>query len=131
MQEFIVTGGNKLQGTIAVSGAKNVTLKALVAACLTQEEVTLHNIPLISDLFVMLDIMKHLGIHVAISGHSVKIKAHKFKNSTISLENALKARTSAMFIAPLLARTGNAIIPNPGGCRLGARPIDRTINGIK
>ncbi len=131
MEEFIVTGGKSLHGTISVAGAKNVTLKALVAACLTSEEITLDNIPLISDLFVMVDIMKHLGVHVAISGHTLKIKAQKFKNTTISLENAVKARTSAMFIAPLLARIGAATIPNPGGCRLGARPIDRTISGIK
>lgn len=131
MQEFVVTGGKKLNGTVFVSGAKNVTLKVLVAACLTDQEVVLRNVPLISDLYVMIDIMKRLGIHVSISGHCLTIKAKKFKNTAISLENAIKARTSAMFIAPLLSRMGEAIIPNPGGCRLGARPIDRTINGIK
>jgi len=130
MEELIITGGKKLKGEISVSGAKNVTLKALVAACLTKEEIVLQNVPLISDLYVMIDSMNHLGFHVSVSGHTVKISAQKFKNSIISLENAIKARTSAMFIAPLLARVGEAMIPNPGGCRLGARPIDRTINGI-
>jgi len=130
MDKLIVTGGNKLKGKVGISGAKNAALKALVAACMTDEEVILHNMPLISDIFVMIDIMKSLGIDVDIEEHTVRIKAKEFKTNSIPLDKAALARTSAMFIAPLLARVGEAIIPNPGGCRLGARPIDRTTEGI-
>ncbi len=130
MEKFVVTGGKRLSGTVAVSGAKNVALKVLVAACLTDEEVIIHNVPHISDFFVMVDIMKELGAQVVVTGHTAKIRMQQFKTSSISLEKAALARTSAMFIAPLLVRTHEAIIPNPGGCRLGARPIDRTIEGI-
>jgi len=130
MEKFVITGGKKLQGTVQVSGAKNAALKMLVAACLTDEKVILHNVPLIADLFVMIDIMRELGIAVDLTDHTVTIQAKKFAHSSIPLDKAALARTSSMFIAPLLARTGEAIIPNPGGCRLGARPIDRTVEGI-
>ncbi len=131
MQKFVVTGGEKLHGTVRVSGAKNVALKALVAACLTDEEVVIHNIPLISDFLLMVDIMKDLGADVVIRDHTVWVSMKKFIKHEISLDMAAQARTSAMFIAPLLARVGQAIIPNPGGCRLGARPVDRTIDGVR
>ncbi|HET9946673.1 MAG TPA: UDP-N-acetylglucosamine 1-carboxyvinyltransferase [Patescibacteria group bacterium] len=131
MQKFIVTGGKKLQGTVAVSGSKNVALKALVAACLTSEEVIIHNIPHISDFDVMVDIMRALGASVEVIDHTVKVKMETFSTHEIPLDKAAQARTSSMFISPLLARIGEAVIPNPGGCRLGARPIDRTIEGVR
>jgi len=130
MEKFVITGGNKLQGTVQVTGAKNAALKLLVAACMTDEKVTIHNVPLIADLFVMIDIMKELGADVELKDHTVTIQIKKFAHSSIPLDKAAMARTSSMFIAPLLVRTGEAIIPNPGGCRLGARPIDRTVEGI-
>lgn len=131
MEKFVVTGGKPLRGTITVSGAKNVALKTLVAACLTEEEVVIHNIPHISDFFEMTGIMKELGAEISLKDHTITVRMVKFKSSEISLDKTAKSRTSAMFIAPLLSRTGKAIIPNPSGCRLGARPIDRTIEGIK
>ncbi|HEX8931667.1 MAG TPA: UDP-N-acetylglucosamine 1-carboxyvinyltransferase [Patescibacteria group bacterium] len=130
MKKFVIKGGNKLQGEVKVAGAKNAALKVLVAACLTDEKVIIHNVPLISDFFVMLDIIKELGGQVELTGHSVTVQMQKFRQSSIPLDEAALVRASSMFIAPLLVRTGEAIIPNPGGCRLGARPIDRTIEGI-
>lgn len=131
MEKLIVNGGKKLKGSISVSGAKNVALKTLVAACLTDEEVIIKNIPLISDFRVMLAIIKELGGKVKIEDHTVYVRMKKFKKEKISLIDAAKIRTSAMFLAPLLARVGRAVIPNPGGCRIGARPIDRTIKGLE
>ena len=130
MEKFVITGGKKLHGEVVVTGAKNAALKLLVAACMTDEKVTIHNIPLISDLFVMVDIMKDFGAHVEIHGHTITIQLKKFNHFSIPLDKAALVRASALFIAPLLARAGEAIIPNPGGCRLGARPIDRTVAGI-
>ena len=131
MEKFIINGGRKLKGIVSVSGAKNVALKALVAACLTNEEVVIKNVPLISDFMVMVEIIHELGGKVKINGHEASIQMKKFKKERISLDEGAKIRTSAMFMAPLLARTGVAVIPNPGGCRIGARPIDRTIKGIR
>lgn len=131
MGKIIINGGKKLTGEIVVSGAKNVALKALVAACLTDQEVIIKNIPIISDFLVMVEIIRELGGKVKIVDHTVRVHMKKFKKEKISLEKAAKIRTSAMFLAPLLTRIGRAIIPNPGGCRIGARPIDRTIKGLE
>ncbi|MCL5746746.1 MAG: UDP-N-acetylglucosamine 1-carboxyvinyltransferase [Patescibacteria group bacterium] len=131
MEKLIVTGGKKLRGTVRVSGAKNVALKALVAACLTDEAVIINNVPLISDLFVNIEIIKELGGEVKITDHTVSVCLKQIKTNKILLETAARIRTSSMFLVPLLSRTGKAIVPNPGGCRIGARPIDRTIKGLR
>jgi len=130
MEKYIIKGGNQLKGTTSVSGAKNVALKAMVAACLTDEEVIIHNTPNISDVHVMAEIIKELGGEITIEEHTAKILVKSFNKDSITLDQASHIRTSSMFIAPLLARNKRAIIPNPGGCRLGARPIDRTIQGL-
>lgn len=131
MQKFIVNGGKKLKGEVYVSGAKNVVLKTMVAACLTEEEVIIENVPLISDFYVMTEIIRDLGGKVNVEDHTVKINLKDIKNTKISLDKAAEVRTSSMFLAPLLAREKLAIIPNPGGCRIGARPIDRIVDGLK
>lgn len=131
MEKLVVKGGKKLKGAISVSGSKNVALKVLVAACLTEDKVVIKNIPLISDFMVMVAIIKELGGEVRIESHTAYVQMKKFKKEKISLDEAGKIRTSVMFLSPLLARMGKAIIPNPGGCRIGARPIDRTIKGLE
>ena len=131
MEKIIINGGKKLTGTIGVTGAKNVALKAIVAACLTDQEVIIRNVPLISDFMVMVAIVRELGGEVKITDHVVRMRMREFKKEKISLEEAAKIRASCLFLAPFLARMGKAIIPNPGGCRIGARPIDRTIKGLR
>lgn len=132
MEKLLITGGKKLQGDTVVSGAKNAALKALVAATLTDGTVIIKNIPLISDFFVMVAIIRDLGGEVVIDkeAHTATIKMVTFTKDKISLDEASHIRTSAMFLAPMLHRIKHATIPNPGGCRLGARPIDRIIQGI-
>jgi len=131
MEKYIINGSKKLKGDLKVSGSKNVVLKALVAACLTKDEVELLNIPLISDFYLMADLVRQIGGKVDVLDHKVKIKLGKIKSTKIPLEIGAKTRTSSMFLAPLLAREKEAIIPNPGGCRIGARPIDRHIHGLE
>ena len=89
------------------------------------------NVPLISDFMTMADIIIHLGGKVDFKGHTVSIRFEKFLSEKISLDKAAEIRTSYMFLTPLLARVGRAIIPNPGGCRIGARPIDRIVDGLQ
>ena len=131
MDKLIINGGKKLRGEITIFGSKNVALKVLVAACLTEEEVVVNNVPLISDFITMLEIIREMGGEATLHDHSVTIRMKKINNKKISLDKAAEVRTSYMFLAPLLARTKMAIIPNPGGCRIGARPIDRVIDGLK
>lgn len=130
MEKFIINGGKKLTGEIAVSGSKNVALKALVAATLTDEEVVIENIPLIADFFTIVEIIEQLGGKVTITDHTARVHTPSFQSHKIPLDVAARSRASSMFIGPLLLRNKEAIIPNPGGCRLGARPIDRTIDGL-
>lgn len=130
MEKFVVSGGYKLTGQAKVSGAKNVVLKAIIAACLTDEEVIIKNVPLISDIFTMVDIVKEIGGIAKIEDHTLRIRLKKVKNYKLSLETAARVRTSFMFIVPLIIRAGRAVVPNPGGCRLGARPVDRLIAGL-
>lgn len=131
MKEYRVLGGNKLKGSISVAGSKNVILKVLIAACLTEDEVIIKNVPLISDFYVMVDLLKHVGGTVKIENHTAKVQVKKIKTTELPLDIAAKIRTSSMFLAPLLAREKKAYIPNPGGCRIGARPIDRHISGLQ
>lgn len=130
MEKLVITGGKALSGHVKVSGSKNVALKALVAACLTDEKVVIKNIPLISDFHIMCEIVEELGGTVTIKDHEVTIHMEKFSQFEIPLDQGAQVRVSTLFLAPLLARVGEAIIPNPGGCRLGARPIDRTVDGM-
>ncbi|HLD01574.1 MAG TPA: UDP-N-acetylglucosamine 1-carboxyvinyltransferase [Patescibacteria group bacterium] len=131
MERYLIRGGNVLRGETAVSGAKNIAAKALVAATLTSEEVTIKNIPLISDFLVVVEIIKELGGNVTLHDHTAVVSVPQYKRSIVSFEKAAETRTSTMLIAPLLARTGKAVVPNPGGCRIGVRPIERTIDGLK
>ncbi len=131
MQRFEIIGGKKLKGKIKVFGSKNVVLKVLVASCLTDQEIYIDNVPLISDVFAMTEIIEHLGGKIEFKDHKFTIKVEDFASNKIALEKAAEVRTSFMFLAPLLARKKEAIIPNPGGCRIGARPIDRVIGGLR
>src|SRR3989338_673001 len=131
MEKFIINGGKKLTGSMQVSGAKNVALKALVAACLTEDEIIIENVPFISDFFVMVDLIREMGGTVRIEDHTVFVRASNIQKTKISFEKSAEIRSSLMLLAPLLARFGKDEVPNPGGCRIGARPIDRIIEGLK
>jgi UDP-N-acetylglucosamine 1-carboxyvinyltransferase len=131
MDTFVVTGGVPLVGEIAVGGAKNVALKVLVAALLTDEKLVIHNLPLLRDVFSMLDVLESLGVAHTLVGHTLTIQHKGDKMAAVPLEVGARLRTSSMVVGPLLARFGEAKIPNPGGCRLGARPIDRHVEGLK
>lgn len=131
MEKLFVTGGNPIQGTLSISGAKNVALKLLVASLLTDETLTLHNVPAIGDVAAMMEILEQLGVTLTRTGSTVVAKGTTGPSGSVPLDVGARLRASSLVIAPLLARHGEAIIPNPGGCRLGARPIDRHIDALK
>ncbi len=130
MDIFVIRGGTPLVGSIALAGAKNVALKALVASLLTDEPLILSGVPLIRDVALMGELLAGLGRKVIFNEHTVRIERDGKDSFQVPLELGARLRTSSMVLGPLLARRGEAIIPNPGGCRIGARPIDRHIEGL-
>lgn len=131
MDKLIITGGAPLRGEITVAGAKNVALKILVASLLTDEEIIIRNVPFISDVTLMLEVLAVLGVAHRRDGHTISVTHTHIHDAKVPLDVAARLRTSSMVLGPLLARYGTATTPNPGGCRLGARPIDRHINALK
>jgi UDP-N-acetylglucosamine 1-carboxyvinyltransferase len=131
MKKFVINGNKKLSGDIRISGSKNVATKAVIAACLTKESVILKNVPKISDIEALLEVIESIGGKVVRKGDTVKITVSEIKNPRVSLAEGARVRTSSMFLAPLLQRCKKAIVPNPEGCRLGARPIERHIEGLE
>lgn len=131
MDTFIVHGGNPIKGEITVGGAKNVALKILIASLLTTDEIVIHNVPSLRDVHALIEILQSLGVHVAVSDHTIRVKSEAIKNPTVPLDVGAKLRSSSLVLGPLLVRYGEANVPNPGGCRIGARPIDRHIEGLK
>ncbi|MFH1597627.1 MAG: UDP-N-acetylglucosamine 1-carboxyvinyltransferase [Patescibacteria group bacterium] len=132
MEKFIINGQKELDGDIEVAGAKNNALKLLAACLLTAETVELKNVPDIADVKVMIDIMQDLGGVINKEGdNNYTISAQNVNKTTIERKLASKLRTSIMFVAPLLARFGEAKFPHPGGCVIGQRPIDMFLNGYK
>ncbi len=132
MDTFIIKGGVPLTGEIRVGGAKNVALKILIASLLTDEEIIIHNVPHLKDVFSLIEVLKSLGVSASFKTHDLHIKNGTIaQNPVVPLDIGARLRTSSMVLGPLLARYGKAHVPNPGGCRLGARPIDRHIEGLE
>ena len=133
MSKFIITGGKPLSGQIEVKGAKNSALKILPATLLTEETVSISNLPDIEDVHRSIELLSELGAEINKTGSSsYDIKAKNIKKFELSPEFAKKFRASIMFVAPLLARMGEVRFPHPGGCVIGAggRPIDLFIEGF-
>jgi UDP-N-acetylglucosamine 1-carboxyvinyltransferase len=128
---YIIKGGKPLKGEIKLSGSKNVAVKVLIAALLFQGEVELRNIPRIRDVYELIDLLKELGANVEFEGNTLKIDGSSMDTNRSDFLHASKIRTSFMLFAPLLYKFKEAYIPNPGGCRLGARSIDRVVDGME
>lgn len=125
MFEYKVEGGIPIRGTIAASGNKNSALPCIAASLLTDEPVILRNIPEIEDTGVMLKILQSLGAGVKkIGEHEWKIDSAKIDKSDIPAELSKKIRASILFAGPLVARTGKAVLPPPGGDVIGRRRVD-------
>ena len=124
MEYFAITGGRPLEGTAAVHGAKNSALPILAATLLTKGESVLHNCPELTDVQTALDILKHLGCRVCREGDTVLVDTSCAQGTRIPDGLMSKMRASVLFLGSLLAREGRAEAGWPGGCALGARPID-------
>lgn len=132
MDKFIITGGKRIEGEIKVSGAKNVAMKVILAGLLTSDPIHVDNVPMISSVMGTADLVKYIGVKVKFSdSHSMVIQGNGLSKNTIPLELGGLYRTATMVLGPLLHIFGKAVVPNPGGCRLGLRPIDWHIQGLK
>ena len=126
MQKLIIKGKKKLSGSINISGSKNATLPILAAALLTDKVITLTNIPLVQDVYTMINLLKFIGLNIEMSKKSkiLKVSSNR-KLKTIAPYNLLKTmRAGVLVLGPLLAKYKKAKVSLPGGCAIGARPVN-------
>ena len=129
---FRVEGGRPLSGRVAISGAKNAALKLMAAATLTGERCRFTNVPEIEDVRVMADTLRDLGVVVEHPAPNVyEIASGDVEWLFVPLEAAAKMRASFILLGPLLARFGRVIISNPGGDRIGRRPVDLHVDAMR
>jgi UDP-N-acetylglucosamine 1-carboxyvinyltransferase len=131
MDKFVITGGNALRGEIPVNGSKNSALPALAAALLTAEPVTLHRIPHVRDIRTMQRLLVDVGARVDIEDGVVRLEASKIVSPEAPYELVKTMRASSLVLGPLVARAGRARVSLPGGCAIGARPINLHIFGLE
>ena len=135
MDKFVIRGGNPLVGTVRISGAKNAALPAMAAALLTDEPVVLENIPDVRDIQTMRKLLVSMGGEVELgygrAHHRTTIDCLSISKPEAPYELVKTMRASTLVLGPLLARTGRARVSMPGGCAIGARPIDLHIKGLE
>jgi UDP-N-acetylglucosamine 1-carboxyvinyltransferase len=131
-EAFHITGGRPLSGSVRVSGAKNAALKMMAASVLTGERLHLENVPEILDIEVLRDTLRDLGVTVEREADgSMDLTAGDVEWLFVPLEAAAKMRASFMLLGPLLARFGRVIISNPGGDRIGRRPVNLHVDAMR
>ena len=136
MDKLLIAGGIPLSGEVAISGAKNAALPLLCAALLTKEPVTFTNVPQLNDIGTMLKLLAQMGVKVTRetskvgAGDTVTLDASGLNNAVAPYEMVKTMRASIMVLGPLVARAGEARVSLPGGCAIGARPVDQHIKGL-
>jgi UDP-N-acetylglucosamine 1-carboxyvinyltransferase len=135
MDKFVIRGGNPLLGTIRVSGSKNSALPSMAAALLTEDEVILENIPQVRDIETERKLLTAMGAEVELgygrAQHRTTISCRTITDPTASYEIVKTMRASSLVLGPLVARMGVARVSMPGGCAIGARPIDLHTKGLE
>lgn len=140
MKKLLIKGGNKISGEIEISGAKNATLPIMVASILTKEELILSNIPHVSDIATMANILISLGIELNLlsldknkgfEGKVISLNGKNINNTKASYELVSKMRASILTLGAILARFGEAQVSLPGGCAIGTRPVDLHLKALE
>ena len=132
MDKLVINGGNSLKGEVLISGAKNAAVALIPATVLIDGICTITNVPNISDVKISCKILEEIGAKVEwISNNELKIDTRNITNTTAPLDMTSKFRASSYFIGSLLGRCKKAVVGLPGGCNLGARPIDQHIKGFE
>jgi UDP-N-acetylglucosamine 1-carboxyvinyltransferase len=130
MAKFRIEGGHPISGTFEPRGNKNAVLPMLAAALLTDQPVTLENIPLIQDVEVMLELLQALGVQITLDGHTLTLQAASLSTTELDPQLCARVRTSILLAGPLAARHGHATIHPPGGDIIGRRRLDTHFHGL-
>lgn len=130
MDKLAIIGGRPLYGTIPISGAKNSALKVMAAALLTDEKLTLTNVPRLADVDMLLRLLKQHGAAADFRGSTLKLHANTISSTEAPYDLVRKMRASFNVLGPLLAREGKAKVSLPGGCAIGARPVDLHLKAL-
>jgi len=142
MDALKIRGGNKLKGEIRISGAKNAALPLICASLLTSDALVLSNLPRLADITTLAKLMVQHGVHIEMDGdessrgagslgRTLSLKATKITSTTAPYDLVRKMRASVLVLGPLLARCGEATVSLPGGCAIGARPVDLHLKGLQ
>ncbi|PKO52305.1 MAG: UDP-N-acetylglucosamine 1-carboxyvinyltransferase, partial [Betaproteobacteria bacterium HGW-Betaproteobacteria-21] len=131
MDKLLIEGGYRLSGEVAISGAKNAALPILCAALLSAEPVTFTNVPQLKDIGTLLELLGQMGVKVARDGGTITLDAAVVDNPVAPYEMVKTMRASILVLGPLVARCGEARVSLPGGCAIGARPVDQHIKGLQ
>jgi len=140
MKKLIIKGGNKLKGEVQIAGAKNAALPLMAAAILTNEQLTLSNVPHVSDIATMVNLLADLGVNVTFDGGDkdfgnqgrvLIFDSKKLTNHVAPYDLVSKMRASIFILGPLLARIGKAKVSLPGGCAIGTRPVDLHLKALE
>lgn len=131
MDKLLIEGGARLSGEVAISGAKNAALPILCAALLTAEPVTFTNVPQLKDIGTLLALLGQMGVKVERAGDTVTLDASGLNSPVAPYEMVKTMRASILVLGPLVARCGEARVSLPGGCAIGARPVDQHIKGLQ
>ena len=133
MDSILVTGGGELRGEIPIAGAKNACLTLMPATLLSEEPLTLTNAPRLSDIKTMSSLLESLGTEVSSmqEGKVLTMSSHNLDNLTADYDIVRKMRASILVLGPMLARAGQAVVSLPGGCAIGARPVDLHLKAME
>ncbi|HEX5481063.1 MAG TPA: UDP-N-acetylglucosamine 1-carboxyvinyltransferase [Terriglobia bacterium] len=135
MDKLLIEGERPLEGRVTISGAKNAALPAMAAALLTSEAVVLHNLPRVRDIATMRSLLEDLGVDSSVThdaiGNTIEIHARRLINPTAPYELVKQMRASILTLGPLVARFGEARVSLPGGCAIGARPVNLHLKGLE
>src|SRR4028118_816123 len=138
MDRIIIRGGKPLQGRIPISGAKNAALTLLPCALLTDEPLTLRNLPRLADVDSFGHLLNQLGVSTTLEGakpdefgHVMTLRASNIASTTAPYDIVRKMRASILVLGPLVARTGEATVSLPGGCAIGTRPVDLHLRALE
>ena len=132
MDRLVIRGGRRIEGSVQVRGAKNAALPQIAAALLSSERLELANVPEVSDVDTMLALMREFGVNATRgAGKMLVLDASKARNAQAPYDMVRRMRASILVLAPLLARFGTARVSMPGGCAIGARPIDLHLKALE
>lgn len=131
VDKIIVTGGRRLSGEVRISGAKNAVLPIIVATLLSEGRCVLEDVPRLADVQIIKDVLLSLGAEITFQDNTMEINGAPVDKFQAPVEYIKKMRASVLIMGPLLARFGRAVLSLPGGCAIGARPIDLHLKGLE